>query len=279
MNHATVIVNITHPRDPDLQKKSLWFSEQPGITLLTSSPKSLAGAVEEPPYPILHITRKGIYLEAGDHPLHFHPSMALLRVMQIIRGEGDRFLEAVDLQAGDVFLDATFGLGTDALVAAAQVGAQGKVIGIEHSPILAALVKDGLKSLAQGEYPRVQNPDKVKAWQALAEAAQRIEVLWGNHLELLTGYPTAFADVVYFDPMFRHTREKSASIRPLHEVANSGSLQGETVVEACRVAKRRVVLKERKASREFSRLGFAIQEGGNYSHVDYGIIHKEGAGS
>lgn len=278
MNHATVILNITHPGDADLQKKALWFSEQPGLTLLTSSPKSLAGEAEEALYPTLHISRKGCCLETGDTPLRFHPSMALLRVMQIHRGEGDRFLKAVALQAGDVFLDATLGLGTDALVAASQVGTLGKVIGIEHSPILAALVKDGLKTLAQGNYPPVQNPDKEKAWQALAEAAQRIEVQWGDHLELLTGYPT-FADVVYFDPMFRHTREKSASIRPLHEVANSGSLQDETVAEACRVAKRRVVLKERKASREFGRLGFEIQEGGNYSHVDYGIIHKEGAGS
>ncbi|HHY27954.1 MAG TPA: class I SAM-dependent methyltransferase [Desulfitobacterium dehalogenans] len=279
MNHSTVILKITHPRDPDLKAKSLWFSEQPGVTLLTPQKKFQEKTVEEPNYPLLHISRKGTYLEAGGNRLQFHPSMALLRVLQILRGEGDRFLEATGLQEGDVFLDATLGLGTDALVAAMQVGGQGKVIGIEHSPILAALVKDGLRSLAQGAYPHVQNLDKAKAWQALSEAAQRIEVFWGDHLELLVRYPSSFTDVVYFDPMFRHTREKSASIRPLHEVANSCSLESEAVAEACRIAKRRVVLKERKGSQEFSRLGFSIQEGGNYSHVDYGIIHKGGAGS
>lgn len=279
MIDSTVILNITHPKDPELKQKSYWFSEQPGITLLFPQKKSLPKTIEEQPYPILHITRKGVFLEAGENRLMFHPNMALLRVIQLLRGEGDRFLQAVGLQEGDSFLDATLGLGTDALVAAFQVGANGQVIGIEHSPILAALVQDGLITLANGKYPQVENPDKAKAWQALAEAAQRIEVHWGDHEELLAQYPSSLVDVIYFDPMFRRTREESASIRPLHEVSNPLPLGHEAISEAYRVAKRRVILKERKGSQEFERLGFSIQKGGKYSHVDYGIIEKEGAGT
>lgn len=278
MLDSTVILNITHPRDIELKEKAYWFSKQAGITLLFPQGKSLQKTIEEQTYPVLHLTRKGVFLEAGENRLMFHPSMALLRVIQLLRGEGDRFLQAVGLREGNSFLDATLGLGTDALMAAYQVGAGGKVIGIEYSPVLAALVQDGLFTLAQGKYPRAENPDKAKAWQALAEAAQRIEVHTGDHLELLAQYPSSFVDVIYFDPMFRNTREESASIRPLHEVSNSYPLDQEAIFEACRVAKRRVILKERKGSREFARLGFSIQKGGKYSHVDYGVIDMEGAG-
>lgn len=279
MINSTVILNITHPRDPHLVEKSLWFSQQPGVTVLTGSKKTVPKTLEEQKTPILHITRKGTYLDTGESRLLFHPNMALLRVLQILRGEGDRFLQATGLQEGDSFLDATLGLGTDALVAAFKVGKSGQVIGIEHSPILAALVQDGLRELAQGKFPHVENPHKAQAWQALAEAAQRIEVRWGDHQELLAHYITSSVDVIYFDPMFRHTRTESASIRPLHEVSNAAPLAQETMVEAYRVARKRIILKERKGSPEFKRLGFSIHEGGKYSQVDYGIIYKEGAGS
>ncbi|MGP1407976.1 MAG: class I SAM-dependent methyltransferase, partial [Selenomonas sp.] len=44
------------------------------------------------------------------------------------------------------------------------------------------------------------------------------------------------------------------------------------VAEACRVAKRRVVLKENSRSLEFARLGFSKIAGGKYSPVHYGVI-------
>ncbi|MGE4272884.1 MAG: class I SAM-dependent methyltransferase [Desulfitobacterium sp.] len=274
---STVILNLTHPKDPLLLKQSAWFSEQPGITILPSE-KMYSRPRDRQLCPTLHITRKGTFLEAGEHRIMFHPSMALLRVIQILRGEPDRFLKAVNLQDGDTFLDATLGLGTDALVAAVRVGARGQVIGIEHSAILAALVQNGLTSLAQGNYPQADNPDKNRAWLALSEAAQHIQIQWGDHQELLTQSLSSSVDVVYFDPMFRHTRDKSDSIRPLHQVSNSQALSQEAVAEASRVARKRVILKERKGSPEFARLGFSVDEGGKYSHVDYGMIRKEGAG-
>ena len=268
-----VMINLTHPHDPLLQKKKEWFIQQPGINWLyaeTNKPLIREGGV----LPILNLTRKGAYFESGKNRVSFHPSMALLRLIQILRGERDRFLQAVQLHEGDTFIDATLGLGTDALVASYQVGKSGKVLGIEHSPILAALVKEGLLNLAQGYYPRVNNPEKAKAWELLAEAAGRIEVLWGDHLQVLSKYTSEAVDVVYFDPMFRHTRTQSASIRPLHEFANPQPLSHEAIGEAVRVARRKVVLKERKGSPQFNRLGFIIQEGGNYSPVDYGAITK-----
>lgn len=43
-------------------------------------------------------------------------------------------------------------------------------------------------------------------------------------------------------------------------------------MEALRVGRRRVVLKERRESAEFARLGFKYLSGGRYTRVAYGLI-------
>lgn len=271
MTEFPLFLKLTHPTDSNLLEKAHWFSNQPGVKFLQAG-ENFRSFPEDLELPILHLTRQGTFLEAGEMRFSFHPSMALIRLIQLARGESDRFISATGLQRGDILLDATLGLGTDALVAAWKVGEEGHVIAVEHSAILAALIREGLYTLAHGPLPRVENPEKVKAWLALSEAARRIEVNWGDHQNILTHSPSASVDVIYFDPMFRNTREQSASIRPLHHFSDTRPLQKETILEACRVARKRVILKERKGSREFSRLGFSIHEGGKYSHVDYGII-------
>lgn len=274
MTDFPVILKLTHPKDSNLLNKAHWFSKQPGLKFHQVSETTPQSIQEDLAIPVLHITRKGIFLENGESRFHFHPSMALIRLIQLGRGESDRFLTATGLQKGETLLDATLGLGTDALVAAWRVGEEGRVIALEHSAILAALIREGLTSLAHGPLPRVGNPEKAKAWLALSEAAKRIEVHWGDHQDFLTHSPSSSIDVIYFDPMFRHTREQSASIRPLHHFSNIQPLPKNVISEAYRVARKRIILKERKGSLEFSRLGFSINEGGKYSQVDYGIIQR-----
>lgn len=260
---------LTHPGDQSLQTKLEWFLHQPGIILAAVEPLQ-GGAVSE-----LHISRKGVILLSGEERLRFHPSMALLRLMNLERGQADRFLGATGLTPGDAFLDATLGLGTDALVAAFAVGPQGSVVGIEQAAILAALVKDGLATLGARHDVVGVSAAKAKAWVGLFEAAPRIQVCWEEHGEFLKNLGDQTFDVVYFDPMFRRTRTKSASIRPLHAYAEHGELTRATIAAACRVARKRVVLKERKGSREFARLGFEVVESGRYSQVDYGVIELD----
>ncbi|MHB8126836.1 MAG: class I SAM-dependent methyltransferase [Desulfitobacteriaceae bacterium] len=198
--------------------------------------------------------------------------MALLRLINRFRGNSDRYLLATGLKPGDTLLDLTMGLGTDALVGAWAVGEQGRVIGVECSPIISALVNDGLQSLAQACVPKSENPAKKLAWEALSLAAGRIKVIWADHFDFLSQKPSASEDVIYFDPMFRYTSQKSASIKPLHSWSDHQSLRIEVIQEARRVARRCIVLKERKGSSEFTRLGFDILPGGKYSQVDYGLI-------
>lgn len=259
----SVRITVSSP-DPRLLAQKEWFMNQPGCRW------SLAAADPSLNQPRLSITSKGVYLSYQDERLSFHPSMALLRLMNLYRGLPDRYLEAAALRQGDVLLDATLGLGTDALVGVWAVGHAGKVLAVESSPYLAAIVKNGL--LHELRVPRVKNPEKARAWADLQQAARNIEVHFDNHLRFMQSLPAASVDVVYFDPMFHRTLDKSSSIKPLHLWSDPESLSSEAVREACRVARRRVVLKERKESTEFARLGFQIIPGGRYSTVDYGII-------
>ncbi len=260
-----ITIRTTH-NDPELDQKLAWFLQQPGCVWQTTP------SGHESLRPVLNITRRGVFLYEGEDNLHFHPNMALLRLMNILKGESDRYLQATGLKPGDSLLDLTLGLGGDALVGAWAVGARGRVIGVELSPVISALVKDGLQVLAAATLPQAGNPAKKEAWEALARAAGRIEVIWADHYTYLCRQPSDSVDVIFFDPMFRSTREKSASIKPLHSWSDHRSLRREVIQEARRVARRSLVLKERKGSSEFSRLGFRIMPGGRYSQVDYGLI-------
>lgn len=168
-------------------------------------------------------------------------------------------------------LDATLGLGSDALIAAMAVGDPGTVLGLETSPLIAAVIKDGLNHLTPNSF-RATTKHKKEAWASLIRAAGRIEVRWADHNDYLHESPAKSVDVVYFDPMFRRTCYASDSMQTLHQWSEHSALAAEIIPEACRVARKRVVIKERKNSAEFKRLGFEVIPGGRYSSVDYGVI-------
>jgi len=263
LNENQILIKLTHT-DSELLKRFAWFNQQPGCncTIIRSGEGNL---------PELTITRQGVFLTNGAKQLSFHPSMAIIRLINLLRGGSDRYLEATQLKAGDTLIDATLGLGTDALVGAWAVGDNGSVLAIEQSPILAAFVHDGLNHFTE-IIPNAKNKEKQEVWAALVRASRRIEVRSGEHCEYLKRLPSRSVNVVYFDPMFRNTIKKSDSIMPLHRWSNHNPVDQETILEACRVARNRVVLKERKDSLEFRRLGFDILFGGWYSPVDYGVI-------
>src|SRR5690606_19376172 len=61
----------------------------------------------------------------------FHPSLAVVRIKRLTRGDSDVLKSVAGLEAGDAFLDTTLGFGADAITAAHIVGKSGKVIGLE----------------------------------------------------------------------------------------------------------------------------------------------------
>ncbi|PWK06600.1 class I SAM-dependent methyltransferase [Tumebacillus permanentifrigoris] len=204
--------------------------------------------------------RVTLYVE--DQEFFFHPSMANTRIKRLKSGENDIVIERAGVRPGDTVLDCTLGLGSDTIVFAHAVGAEGRVIGLESSAVIALLVRRGLQELSVDT-------------QAVNTAMRHVEVLCVDHLDYLRAQPDNSVDVIYFDPMFRRTVERTQSIEPLRHLGDDRPLSEEAILEARRVARRRIVLKERWYSKEFARLGFHIPKKSTGS-INYGVIDLEG---
>lgn len=193
---------------------------------------------------LLLVTREEIRYYEDDHaPAFFHPSMALVRVKRMLRGEPDLLMEAAGAAVGDTIVDCTAGLASDAIVFSFAVGPQGHVTAIESEKVPAMLIQEGL-----AEY---QSEIAV-----LNEAMRRITVHHMHHLAYLKGLASNSVDIVYFDPMFRRPIEESHAMTHLRRNANDEAISMASIEEAKRVARKSIVLKENRDSREFARLGF-----------------------
>lgn len=187
----------------------------------------------------------------------FHPNLAALRVKELAVGGEDALVTAAGLEPGDRVLDCTLGLGADAIVAAQATGERGEVVGLESQPVIATLVDYGLK-----HYPARSD--------RLVQAMRAVRVLCADYRDYLHQQEDRSFDVVLFDPMFRQTVTRSSALQSLKVLANPEPLEQDSVREALRVARKRVVLKERLMSGEFERLGFrVVKEASNHA---FGIL-------
>jgi len=194
----------------------------------------------------------------------FHPGLAKLRIKEIRDGKTDQMIRAMSLQRGYSVLDCTLGLGTDAIVASYIAGGEGRVAGLENSTVISCLVRRGLSTY--------QEPQ-----EDIASAMRRVKVIEADYREFLSKLPAGSFDIVYFDPMFRAPGCRSPAINALRPLASTGPVDVEAIEMAKKVASRRIVLKERRGSEEFKRLGFEKITGGRNSTVAYGIIDLTGA--
>ena len=168
-------------------------------------------------------------------------------------------IDAAGLCEGSEILDCTLGLGSDAIVESFIVGEKGKIVALEVNPLLAEIVRHGMRNFSD-DSPRI------------LDAMRRVEIITANYLDYLKNTPTNSFDAVYFDPMFRRPIKKSNGINPLRSLADHSPLTIEAVHEAERVAREKVIMKESTNSGEFERLGFEIAAGGKYSSISFGII-------
>ena len=236
------------------EKLNLKFVERKDFS--TDALKKIHGAEK-----ILTVKKNSLNLltEAGE--LFFHPNTAHLRIKNLRQGQGDRLIDAAKISAGMKILDCTLGLGSDAIVESFAVGEGGKVIALEINPVLAEIVRFGLKNFSAES-------------EIILNAMRRVEVVTADYLDYLKSAADKSFDAVYFDPMFRHPINKSSGINPIRPVADHRPLSSEAVKEACRVAKNCVIMKENSRSGEFERLGFKIAEGGKYSSISFGVIYQ-----
>lgn len=212
---------------------------------------------------ILVATKDGPVVHTAGGEYFFHLNMTELRIKNLIDGKHDHMTSAMGLEPGMSVLDCTLGLATDAIVASYAVGQGGKVVGLEASPIIAAVTGYGLASFVSSE-------------PAVCAALRRITAVNADYNDYLSALPPDSFDVVYFDPMFRSPVTASSSLKPLRPLADPRPVCPDAIKEAARVAKRRVVLKEAAGSREFSRLGFSRIVGGKYSSIHYGVLEVGG---
>jgi len=207
---------------------------------------------------VLVVERHRLTLHAGGQELFFHPGMAASRIGRLLDGRPDPMVQAMELAAGDRVLDATLGLASDALVASFAVGARGQVVGVERVAVLAVLVREGLKSYP---WPRPE----------LAEAAARIQVVPSDHRSYLAELPPASFDVVYFDAMFHQPLSGSAAMAAWRAVASHEPVHPEALALARRVARRAVVLKDRRDSPRLDQLRPPVVRASRSSRVVYGV--------
>ena len=206
------------------------------------------------------VARRGLLtLVTAEGELFFHPGMSHLRIKNLLLGHGDHLVSALGLVEGMHVLDCTLGTGADAIVESFAVGAQGTVTALEANPLIAAVIADGLAHATGDNYD-------------MHAAMRRITVHHADALTFLRAQADGSCDVVYFDPMFRRPLHESAGMNALRALADSRALTTETIAEARRVARRRVVMKERRESAEFERLGFTHLTGGKYSRIAYGVM-------
>lgn len=209
----------------------------------------------------LVVAKKELYFTTSREKFFFHPSIAKVRIKALKAGKTDQMIKAMDLKRGNRVLDCTLGLGADAIVASYVTGPEGLVVGLEVVPVVYEVVKHGMSTYQGGG-------------RSVEEAVRRIKILNREYSKYLQELPAESFDVIYFDPMFRVPRKKSAAIMPLRILADPSPLSKKAVEEAVRVAKKRVVMKERRKNYEFARLGFNKVVGGKNSPVTYGIIEK-----
>jgi SAM-dependent methyltransferase len=210
----------------------------------------------------LVLTATAAILSMGGASQRWSAGMGLLRMRRTLaRLEGrpvsatdrDPFLEAAGIRPGDEVLDATLGLGADALVAAAAAGPGGRVVALEGSPVLAAWVAEGLRRLD-------------------VEPARRIEVRAGEHLAALGAMASRRFDVVTFDPMFRHARAQPGGFDLVRALADARPLLAAAVEEARRVARRWVVVKDGAPGWDLARLGLTPLPSARGAHRYYARV-------
>ncbi len=209
---------------------------------------------------IVGFNRLFLYTQDAEKPVFFHPNSAMFRCKSLLKGRHDPFVNACGLKEGMSLVDCTAGLGSDSIVASLVTGDGGSVKAIEGSQH-ALLLQEGLKSWESGE-------------TLMNQAMRRISVQHKRYEDVLPSLSDNEVDVVYFDPMFENSTLDSDGLSSIKQVALYDTLSDDMIKEACRVARKRVVLKDFWQSSRFERFGFQ-QLFRKTSKFHYGILDSK----
>jgi 16S rRNA (guanine1516-N2)-methyltransferase len=215
------------------------LARRTGLACLERGQRPLHAVLQEAKNtPVLVLAARRADLYENGKSFRATAGMAFLRVLRAKRGEADPLL--AHIKAGDRVLDATLGLGNDALVAAA---AGAHVTGLEKNGLLAAFTESALRRLpGHGREP-----------------GRSIEVIHADHRHYLQSQPDGAFDVILLDPMFRRAGDAGPLFELLRAHADHAPLTKETLHEAQRVARRGVLIKDGAPGHDLHRLGLTPQ--------------------
>ncbi len=208
---------------------------------------------------VIQVQRETYYEPAAGVELFFHPNLASVRIRNINEGSPDHMVAAMELATGDRVLDCTMGRGADAIICTHVVGHTGHVVAIEKVPVIAHLTIEGLR-----------NSHYVS--DAFTALMRRVDARCADYNQFLPTCEDAAFDVVYFDPIFHDPVEKSQSMAPVRAVGESAGLTVEASRQALRVARRAVVIKQRRGTGLWDMLGVQETLRGAQSRVEYGVL-------
>lgn len=192
--------------------------------------------------------------------LYLHPNMAAVRIKLLKQGKEDKMLSIMDLKPGDSVLDCTAGLCADSLVAQYRVGNQGRVVALEKSLPVYIVVRHGLEQYS--------GPERFR------DLSAGLELIHADFREYLTALEPNSFDVVYFDPMFDVPVMETSALLPLRPLAWHGALYPSDIELAKRVARRKVIVKQRSFY-DFTKLGLEKAPGADNRKIAYGVLNKE----
>lgn len=205
-----------------------------------------------------------LFRRGNSLPFRFHLNMAAIRLNQLEKNNKDRLIDVAGISKGMTVLDGTLGLGSDTLVISWQVGEAGKVIALEKSEAIYAVMNESLKKL-------------IKKENEYSFLLKRVEIIHASLEEYVKEKEDSSFDMVYLDPMFDKPRKKSDGIEGLRPWATEEIPTPEVIGECLRVSKNQVVIKEPKASRwwQEGKCFFKNQlTGQRYQSVRYRILEK-----
>jgi hypothetical protein len=174
-----------------------------------------------------HETLLGI-TPAGQR-MQWHLGLAKSRIAAAQQGQPDYLLQSLMPCPGERYFDGNLGMAHDALLVA-STGAS--VVAMEIDPIVHAITESGLNSLRKSDGP-------------LSDAAQRIEVLLGDHTHYLQSCETNSFDGVCFSPMFVDPHFRANDVEGLREIAHHHWLDPVALDQARRVSSKVVIKLER----------------------------------
>lgn len=259
------VIKVTTTKNPQNNQllKIKEIQEKLNLSYVERKNYSIADLIEKYNCDYLFVVKRDkLVLADINTELFWHPNMALLKIKAMQKGESDPIIKAMDLKKGDSVLDCTLGFAADSLVVSSYLGDRGTIIGTEFNKFIAYLTAEGLKNY---------NTDDLE----IKSAMQRIKIINADYRDYLKSLEDKSFDIVYFDPMFKVPNKKSAFMNSLRPFAEHSYLTSEIINEALRVARKRVVAKDRMFSKELEKLGFIeFYGGGARGSTKYGAIIK-----